>query len=205
MGLSKTSLRAPTLRWLYLACVVFGSIGAHLISEFAAMGSDAAAVVVSPRHVYLAIGGIAALAFAIHELVVLRARASSGRDAKRLAEMGLAALPFAGKRHFWLATAGLQFAIGGLTEIGEGCPLCGHDIIAGVAGALLGAVVLSVIARALTRRLPSIASSLVEFTPVAGKSALLWKTAAAATPIVLARFLRFARLFNRPPPILQSI
>jgi hypothetical protein len=203
MSSSKPSNAVPTLRWLYLACVVLGSIGAHLISEYAAMGSDAAVVAVSPRHLYLAIAGIAALAFAIRELMTLRARASNGRDAKRLAEIGLAGLPFAGKRHFWLVTAGLQFAFGGFTEIGEGCPLCGHDVIAGVAGALVGAIVLSLIARALSARLPSIASALVEFAPVAGKGAHAWKTAAAATPIVLAEFLWYARLFNRPPPALQ--
>src|ERR1700730_17652614 len=142
MSAPKPQHAVPTLRWLYLACVVLGGIGAHLISEYAAMGSDAAVVTATANLLYLAIAGIAVAA---RELMVLRARASSGRDAKRLAEIGLAALPFAGKRHFWLATAGLQFAIGGLTEIGEGCPLCGHDIIAGIGGALLGAIVLSLI------------------------------------------------------------
>jgi hypothetical protein len=189
--------------WVYLACVVVGSIGAHLVSEFAAMGSDAVAVTFSPRHIYLGVAGILALVFALRELLSLRARASSGRDAKRLAEIGLASLPFAGKRHFWLATAALQFFIGGLTEIGEGCPLCGHDIAAGVIGALVGAVVLSALARALTRRLPSIASALVEFAAVAGVSDDRWKCALRATPRVISAFLWYARLFNRPPPGLQ--
>src|SRR5258708_33528835 len=44
-----------SLRLLYLACVALGGVGTHLISEFAAMGFDADRVVLSPRHLYLAV------------------------------------------------------------------------------------------------------------------------------------------------------
>lgn len=194
----------PSLRLLYLACVVLGGVVTHLISEFAAMGSDADRVALSPRHLYLGVAAIVAILIAIRELVVLRSRAKGGRDAKRLAELGLASLPFNGKRHFWIITACLQLAVGGVTEIGEGCPLCGHDIVAGVGGALLGAIVLALLARALGNRLPSIASALSEFVPLAGRSTARWAAKMRTTPVARAEFLWFARLLNRPPPVLAS-
>lgn len=180
-----------------------GSIGAHLISEFAAMGSDAEAVTFSLRHLYLGLAGLAALIVAVREVLVLQARASSRRDAKRLAEIALQSLPFSGKGHFWLATAGLQLAIGGFTEIGEGCPLCGHDVVAGFGGALIVAVLLSLVARALTRRLPSIASAMIEFVSAGDQAGERRTPSQVAAPIVVPNFVWLAHLFNRPPPALQ--
>jgi hypothetical protein len=198
------ALQVPSLRWVYLACVVIGSIGAHLVSEFAAMGSDAEKLSVSPRHLYLLVAALAALLFAVREVRQLRASSSGGRDFKRKIELGLASLPFSGTGRFWMATAGLQLAIGAITEIGEGCPLCGHDVAAGIGGAVIGALVLSLLARAMSQRLPSIASAFVEFVPASALAAGKVRTAIVAVPIVLSEFLWFARLFNRPPPALQS-
>lgn len=198
------AIQVPTLRWVYLACVVLGGIGGHLASEFAAMGSDAEKLSVSPRHLYLALAAVAALLFAIRELRQLRATASGGRDFKRKVELGLASLPFGGKGRFWIATAGLQLAVGSLTEIGEGCPLCGHDVAAGIGGAIIGALALSLLVRVFSARLPSIASAFAEFIPALAHAAGKLRCAIIAVPIVLAEFLWFARLFNRPPPALQS-
>lgn len=193
----------PTLRWAYLAVVVLGGIGAHLVSEFAAMGSGAEAVAISPRHIYLGLAAITSLFVAYRELTAMVRGASSGRDAKRIAEMGLATLPFAGRRHFWLVTAALQFAVGSVTEIGEGCPLCGHDVIAGIAGAVLGAVLLALFARALSKRLPTVAQALATYAPRTESTEAPRVAVHEAAPLVVDEFLSYAQLFDRPPPVLQ--
>ena len=168
------------------------------------MGSDASVVAVSPRHLYLGAAGAVALGVAIREIFHLRARSSGLRDAKRLAELGLSSLPFAGRRHFWLATAALQFALGSLTEIGEGCPLCGHDVGAGIAGALLCALALSLAARALSKRLPSFAAALADFVLAEPDPQPARAVAPELAPVVVGHLLGYTRLFNRPPPRLQS-
>lgn len=199
-----TPLASPSLRVLYVACLALGSIAAHLISEFVGMGSAADAVAFSPRHIYLGAAGLVALALVIREVALLRARAANGRDAKRIAEIGLASLPFGGKRYFWIVTAALQFAAGALTEIGEGCPLCGHDVAAGFAGALIGAIILALVARALSKRLPSIASALVQFAAIERADDACSYRARLAPDVESPEFLWFARLLNRPPPVFQS-
>jgi hypothetical protein len=194
-----------TLRWVYLALVVLGSIGAHLASEFGAMGRDAGEVALSPRHVYLGVAAIVSLAFAIRELLVLRAASSSSRDFKRRIEMGLSALPFAGKRYFGVATAGLFLLIGGATEIGEGCPIAGHDIWAGVFGALICSLGLALAVRAFTRRLPSIAAALLEFVPARRDRVSVSRRHVIEEAIPLSEFLWYAHLECRPPPVPAAI
>jgi hypothetical protein len=191
----------PTLRWVYLALVVLGSIGAHLASEFAAMGSDAGEVLFSVRHIYLGLAGLAALAFAVRELMTIRLASSNPRDFKRRIEMGLTTLPFAGKLHFGPVTAVLFLLIGGATEIGEGCPLCGHDVGAGVAGAVLCSALLALIVRVFTRRLPSIAAAIEEYVPAPHDvdSDTSRERVPATAP--LPQCVWFPQLFNRPPPV----
>ncbi len=193
-----------SLRWLYAALVVFGAIAAHLCSEFAGMGADSGAIAFSSRHLYLALAALAALAVAVREISGFVGAAANGRDRKRLAEMSLATLPWRGGRRFVLFTALLQFGIGGLTEIGEGCPLCGHDIGAGVVGAVVGALLLALATRLLARRLPAAASALFAFFRQIDRPTADGMRRALARPIVVDDLLWFARLFNRPPPALQS-
>jgi hypothetical protein len=191
----------PTLRWVYLALVVIGSIGAHLASEFGAMGSDADQITFSPRHIYLGIAALAALIFAAREILALRSVSDNARDFKRRIEMGIATLPFAGKHRFGPATAGLFLLIGGATEIGEGCPLCGHDVAAGIGIAVIGSVVLAALVRLFTRRLPSIASAVVEYVAAVTEPEAPPDLALTFDVAPLHEFLWFAQLFNRPPPV----
>lgn len=193
--------RAHTLRWVYLALVVLGSIGAHLTAEFAAMGSDADAVALSPRHLYLGLAAIGALAFALAELVALRRISSGSRDFKRRMEMGIGTLPLAGTPWFAPATGALFLGIGAVTEIGEGCPLCGHDVTAGVIGAFLGSLLLGLAVRAFTKRMPSMATAIDEFVSAQAPPEGVARYAPALAVARLPRSVWYPFLFNRPPPI----
>jgi hypothetical protein len=203
MGKRASGPPTSELRALYAALVVFGAIGTHLVSEFAGMGSAAGGVTFSSRHIYLGLGAVGSLALALRAIGSMLAHASGPRDAKRLAEIGLASLPFGGRRSFVPFTAALQFVLGGATEIGEGCPLCGHDIAAAIAGALVGAIVLAFAVRALGKRLPRVACAIVAFLPAANASDEPHEHAVVHEPIVRADFLWCSRLFSRPPPVLQ--
>src|SRR5580700_834957 len=137
----RTNSYTPNLRPFYLLLVGVGCIVAHLASEFAAMGTGAEGVLFSAKHLYL---GVLALAGIVTLIVCGRAlllRATGARDLKRLLHIGLATLPFGGKGAAYFAlTAALQLGLGLLTQIGEGCPFCGHDVAAGVLGALVTVV-----------------------------------------------------------------
>ena len=148
---------------IYLALVVLGSIVAHLASEFFAMGSDADSVALSPKHLYLGIGGLLAFGVALHQTLALWRRSAGGRDFKRELHLGLETLPFRGRGPFFALTAGLQLSLGLLTQIGEGCPFCGHDIAAGIIGAALTVVFMGLASWAIGRRLPSIAAAIAAF------------------------------------------
>jgi hypothetical protein len=201
----KTMRPAPTLMRVYLALVVVGGIGSHLISEFAGMGAAAAAVTFSRLHVYLGVALIIATAVLARDLHDLIANAANGRDAKRVAEIGLASLPFGGKTSkFWLATAALQFAVAWSTVVAEGSPLLGHDGALGLIGAVIGAALIALLTRALTRSLPTFASAIVEFQPAVTAGTHSRTSATEAPAPAFAASTWCSRLFNRPPPVLQS-
>lgn len=188
---------------IYLSIVVMGSIVAHLASEFFAMGVEANAVALSPKHIYLGIAALIAAAIGVHQAFALLRSSHGGRDLKRELNVGLATLPFRGRGMFFAFTAGLQLAISMATEIGEGCPFCGHDVSAGVVGALLTVVLLAFAARAIGRRLPSIAVALhALFIDPAGRSDALVVSRSATAPLVPS-IIWFAQLYNRPPPPLS--
>ncbi|HYK52505.1 MAG TPA: hypothetical protein VEV38_03150 [Candidatus Eremiobacteraceae bacterium] len=195
----------PDLRRTYLALVIMGSIGAHLVSEFAGMGIAAGRITLSPLHYYLGAALLIALLVLTNDLSALLSNASSRRDAKRLAEIGLMSLPFAGKRGFITTTACLQFALGWTTVVAEGSPLLGHDVGAGAIGAIISAFILSLVIRAITRRLPSIAQAVVEYYPVTAQDPQCGAFV-EQQPACDARATDVwcSRLFNRPPPSLQS-
>ena len=194
-----------SLRALYGASVVFGAILSHLLAEALGMGEASDSVAFSPRHIYLGVALLAALGVVAQQILTLLRTAQSGRDAKRLAEIGLRTLPFAGRTRFVIFTAALQFALAWSTEIGEGCPLCGHDVGAGFAGALFGAIVAALFVRLLARRLPTAASAVVRALLPAERPAAVRLRHDQKTPLTSLDAVWSTRLFNRPPPLQPSI
>jgi len=195
----------PKLGLIYACLVALGSIVAHLASEFFAMGSDADSVALSPKHVYLGVIAIVCTSVAIWQGATVW-RASHGvRDLKRALHVGLASLPFRGRGPaFFALTAALQLIAGLGTQIGEGCPFCGHDVAAGVLGALLTAIILALAGRAIARRLPSIAAAIAALF-VDEPSIDPSRVAARHIALLgLPRFAWFSQLYNRPPPLFST-
>lgn len=202
----RTNSDTPNLRPFYLLLVGVGCIVAHLASEFAAMGTDAESVLFSAKHLYLGVLALAGIATLIICGRALLLRASGARDLKRLLHNGLATLPFGGKgpAYFGL-TATLQLGLGLLTQFGEGCPFCGHDVAAGVLGALLMVVLFGFAARAIGRRLPTAVAALVSLLPAAEDLIPQFVDRVKRASIASRSVVWFADLYNRPPPLLQSI
>jgi hypothetical protein len=195
-----------SLRVFYFLLIGVGSVLAHLAAEFAAMGSDADSVLFSTRHLY---PGLASLAGIVIFIVCGRAllhRATSRPDLKRMLSNGLEALPFGGRgARYYALTAGLQLAIGALTQIGEGCPFCSHDVIAGILGAMLTVLLLALVTRAIGSQLPRIVSALAGYAPrTFGSPSALFLCRDCAT-VSTGRGAWFPLLFNRPPPRLQLL
>jgi hypothetical protein len=188
---------------IYLSIVVLGSIVAHLASEFFAMGAEADAIALSPRHIYLGVAALAAAVVAAQQMLTLWRSSCGGRQLKRELHVALEALPFRGRGAFFIFTAGLQLGISMTTVIGEGCPFCGHDVSAGVIGALLTIVLFAFAGRAIGRRLPSIAAAIsaLFIDPARHADALFISHSATALPV--PRFTWFEQLYNRPPPSLS--
>jgi hypothetical protein len=196
----------PSLRVFYLLLIGVGSVLAHLAAEFAAMGSDADGVLFSYRHLYLGLAALAGIVLFVVRGQALLHRATSRRDLKRILSMGLEALPFGARgARYYALTAGLQLAVGALTQIGEGCPFCSHDIVAGIVGAMLTVLLLALVTRAIGRQLPTLVSALAGYvprTPGLQSPTFLRRDCPAANS---GRGVWFPLLFNRPPPRLQSI
>jgi hypothetical protein len=200
-----TKSKTPNLRPFYLILVGVGCIVAHLASEFAAMGTDAESVLFSARHLYLGMLVLAGIATLVICGRALLRRATGARDLKRLLHIGLTTLPFGGKGPAYFAlTATLQLGLGLLTQIGEGCPFCGHDIAAGVLGALVTVVLFGFAARAVGRRLPTVAAALVNVLPAAEGLIPQFVDRIERATIASRSIVWFADLYNRPPPF-QSI
>lgn len=190
---------------LYLSLLGLGAILAHLASEFASMGTDAQAVALSPRHIYLGIGAVVLAVLASKQLRTLWRISSGGRDLKRVLSLGVETLPFKGRGlKFYGLTAIAQFGIGLATEIGEGCPFCGHDVLAGVCGALLTVLALGLCCKFVARRLPRIAAAIACFLEIARGETRLARVAPASVPPVFTSFIVPTRRFCRPPPLLQA-
>ena len=182
---------------------MLGAVLTHLASEFFGMGADADAhILLSPRHAYLALIALACAIALAFEVRGLTQRASGVRDFKRLLSNEMAALPLGGGWQFYLLAATLQFATGVGSAIGEGCFFCGHDLIAGVAGALATALLLALVGRLIAARLPNVAAGLAAILlPVAGQTphALRPRFTFAWSP---RRDFWSPQLANRPPPLL---
>lgn len=200
---SQHRTQASSLRWTVPAGIVLGAVLTHLASEFFGMGADADAhILLSPRHAYLALIALASATVVVFEFRNLTQRASGIRDFKRLLSNEMDTLPLGGGWQFYLLAAILQFATGVGSAIGEGCFFCGHDVIAGVIGALVTALLLAIVGRLIAARLPRVAARL----------AAMLLPAAGETSHVLRPRLNFAwsprsifwspQLANRPPPLL---
>jgi len=143
-------------------------IAAHLISELAGLGwHDDADVAFSSRHAYLAVLALLALG----ALLLAMRRLPRGRRRAALAEL-IDSLPFRGRGlGFTLASFLAQFAFFAVTQLGEGCPLCGGDVITGIFAAA-SAALLGAIAIALgKRRILEFALALIEVFVAAGRAA----------------------------------
>ena len=201
-----SSRQAPDLRVFYLLLIGVGSLLAHLAAEFGAMGSGAETVLFSPRHWYLGCAALAGIAIFVLQARGLLRRAENARDLKRMLRLGLDRLPLhaRGARYYAL-TAALQLAVGCLTQIGEGCPFCSHDVVAGLLGAIATVVALALVTRAVGRRLPALVCIIVDVVIAADRHAGL--TLVSAEQRGPARWLDvwFPLLFNRPPPLLRYV
>ena len=109
---------------LFFAFTAPLGIVAHLVSELAGLGwHDDADVVLSARHGYLALialGALVALGLALRAV-------PRGDRRTRIAAI-VDALPFKGQGARFVALSfAAQFGFFAITQIGEGCPLCGGD------------------------------------------------------------------------------
>ncbi len=135
----------------------FGMV-AHLTSELVGLGwHDDADVLFSARHGYLAIVALASLT--VFALVLRSVPADSRR--RRVSEI-VEALPFEGQGARAIALSFvLQFGFFAVTQIGEGCPLCGGDVFVGTVAAAAAALVGALIVTYAKRRVLEFAMGLV--------------------------------------------
>ncbi len=200
----RTPIVRPDLKPFYFVLIAAGAIVAHLAAEFAAMGSDADEVLFSPRHWYLGLTALACIVTFCVRGKALLAFSSGGRDLKRLLHIGLDTLPYSGTGlRFFGMTAGLQLGIGMLTQIGEGCPFCSHDVAGGVFGAMLTVILLALATRAAAARMPSLVDTFIRLLPSPRPTHHVDALAVDRDATSLPLALWTAPLYNRPPPTLQ--
>jgi hypothetical protein len=132
---SRRSLRSALVFFAFTTPL---GIAAHLVSEFAALGRhDDLAIVLSPRHAYL--GVLAVMAACALALALRRVPADERRAC---VERLVAGLPFGGRGvRFTAVSFAAQFAFFALTQLGEGAPLSGGNVLAGVLAAALAAAI----------------------------------------------------------------
>jgi hypothetical protein len=194
---------ASALRALGLVALLtapFG-VGAHLLAEFAALRArDALALTTSGRHDGLlalaALGLVGAIAW------TLTAR---GRPRER-AEALVAQLPDAGSGPRFVAGAfAAQIGWFALTQLGEGTPILGGDLPAGIAAAFVVACAGAFVIALGKRRLLAVAVALFRFIgdAAAHREPTLAVVPAAAPRRRIAHY--FSSLANRPPPRLATV
>jgi len=139
------SLRAALVFFAFTAPL---GIVAHLTSELAGLGwQDDAEVAFSARHAYLAAVALISLAG-----LFLALRNVPPRDRRARIEELISSLPFGGRGlGFTVASFVAQFGFFAVTQIGEGCPLCGGDVATGMLAAAVAAAI-GAVAVALGKR-----------------------------------------------------
>ena len=187
---------------LYLAMSIPFGIAVHLGAEFAGLGRDADDLAFSPLHGYLFAIGLAAFA------VFLRAGGFFTTRAERRRRMALLAhaLPFGGRGARFIAlSAVLQFAFFAVTQLGEGCPLCGGDAAIGVIGAIVASLLGACLLAALRTRIARIVEALCYALERDARSVTVRRVSREAAVSLAKPFERFAlALANRPPPLHSS-
>jgi hypothetical protein len=155
-----TSRRSRIAGAVFFAFTAPFGIAAHLISELAGLGwHDDADLVLSARHGYLALIALATLGG-----LFLAFRSLPRGDRRRRVAQLVDDLPFRGRGFGFLALAFVaQFAFFAVTQIGEGCPLCGGDIVVGVFAAAVAALIGAIAVTLGKRRLIALALALVWF------------------------------------------
>lgn len=184
---------------LFFAFTAPLGIAAHLISELAGLGwHDDADLAFSARHGYLALLALVSLAaFGL----VLRSIPSATRR-YHIGEI-VRSLPFRGSGlRFVLLSFVAQFGFFALTQIGEGCPLCGGDIFTGVFAAGVAAVLGALAVALCKRRLLELAVDLVYALAVLRLAAPALNLSAAQRRPAARSARRSPFSFRyRPPPL----
>jgi hypothetical protein len=206
------TLGKPTSRFGFgarrssLACLLFigfttpFGIAAHLLSELAGLGwHDDADVLFSPRHGYLALLAVAALASLLVALLSVPRQDRRERIASLIAD-----LPFRGRgARFALLSFAAQFGVFAATQLGEGCPLCNGDVVVGVFAAAVAAALGAVVVALGKRKFLDFALSLIHYVGAASGSVaatLISRLADRGTSRTGRRRSPFAFRY-RPPPV----
>jgi hypothetical protein len=200
--LSRMRRSAPATL-IFLAFTSSFGIAAHLLSELVGLGwHDDEDVLFSARHAYLAL--IAVVAFLA--LVAALLAVPPGDRRSRVHAL-IERLPLGGRgAGFTVLSFAAQFAFFAVTQIGEGCPLCGGDVFTGIIAAALAAAVGAALITFGKRRILDFALALVRYLAaafLAGASTL--STSFAGELIVVSnRRTPYARRC-RPPPVTIAI
>jgi hypothetical protein len=194
--------RSARAALLFFALTTPLGIAAHLVSELAGLGwRDDADVVLSARHGYLA-----ALAILAMGGLLVALRSVPRRERRAYVATLVESLPCGGSGPAFTAISFIaQFGFFAVSQLGEGCPLCGGDIVTGVFAAALAAGIGALAVALGKRRFIEFALALVyvivaELRETLVTSALL---ARQTPPATATRRSPFSFRY-RPPPALST-
>jgi hypothetical protein len=194
--------RSARAALLFFALTTPLGIAAHLVSELAGLGwHDDADVVLSARHGYLA-----ALAILAMGGLLVALRSVPRRERRAYVATLVESLPCGGSGPAFTAISFIaQFGFFAVSQLGEGCPLCGGDIVTGVFAAALAAGIGALAVALGKRRFIEFALALVyvivaELRETLVTSALL---ARQTPPATATRRSPFSFRY-RPPPALST-
>jgi hypothetical protein len=195
----KTTRRSQSALLAFFALTAPFGIAAHLLSEFFGLGwHDDADVIFSARHAYLALIAVAAIAGLAAALLAL----PRGEQRARVAAL-VEALPWRGSGLRFVALAFVaQFGFFALTQIGEGCPLCGGDILTGILAAGVAALLGALAVTLGKRRIFELALRIMcEFVGISFAPGVMRSLRSESVlPAKAARRSPFAFRY-RPPPV----
>jgi hypothetical protein len=174
-------------------------IAAHLFSELVGLGwHDDAEIVFSARHGYLA--GFAVIALV--SLIVAGLAVPRGLRRARAATL-IEALPYRGRGAGFMSAAFVaQFGFFALTQIGEGSPLSGGNVVTGILAAAVAAALGAVTLTLCKRRILEFVAVLVwSIIAAFSAGALFGGRRAHRRPSALATRRTPFSFRYRPPPI----
>lgn len=194
--------RSARAALLFFALTTPLGIAAHLISELAGLGwHDDADVVLSARHGYLA-----ALALLAAAGLLLALRSVPRRERRAYVAALVESLPCGGSGPAFTAVSFVaQFGFFAVTQIGEGCPLCGGDIVTGVFAAAVAAGIGALAVALGKRRFIEFALALVyALVAVMRDDLVTGALLARRTPPATATRRSPFSFRYRPPPALST-